>query len=370
MREDGCGFYHPHVDADACVGCGLCERVCPALGERGLDDVLAVRWARAKDEGLLDSSSSGGVFGLLARDCLARGGAVYGAAFTGDFRRVRHVRADRVDDLDAVMRSKYLQSFVGREVYESVASDLRAGRRVLFSGTACQVAGMRGYLTAKKVDCDNLLLVDVICHGVPSPGLWGRWVEWNERQRGARLVNMNFRSKTTGWLSFSLLYSYRREKDNFVSFSSLPNGDDWYMRAFLKNASLRPSCFSCPAKRSSGSDVTLGDFWGVQVQHSEAMSERGVSAVIASTEKGERALARVLTFVEHGSSTFDAVLAGNSALLSSPRPYSKAREFMNDVASGVTIQELMCRYDNFSPSLLQRVSGKLGALRRRILGGR
>lgn len=370
MREDGCGFYHPHVEADACIGCGLCERVCPALNEGGRDGVRSVEWARAKDDDLLERSSSGGVFGLLARDCLACGGAVYGAAFTDDLRRVRHVRVDSIEDLDAVMRSKYLQSSVGREVYEGVASDLRAGRLVHFSGTACQVAGMRGYLDARRVDQANLLLVDVICHGVPSPGLWGRWVEWNENQQQARLVDMSFRSKMTGWSSFSLLYEYNREKDGAPRVSSSPNGDDWYMRAFLKNASLRPSCLSCPAKRSCGSDLTLGDFWGIQSQHPEAASERGVSAVIASTGKGEEAIKRILPLTEHGESSFEAVLAGNSALLSSPRPYSRAREFMNDVASGVTIQELMRRYDNFSPSLLQRVSGKLGALRRRILGGR
>lgn len=311
MEEDACGFPRPRIDAGSCVGCRLCERVCPALNASDRDGVRFVEWVRAKDGSLLDRSSSGGVFGLLARDCLGCGGAVYGAAFTEDLRRVRHVRVDDAAGLDSVMRSKYLQSSVEREVYEEVVSDLRAGRPVLFSGTACQVAGVRSYLDIRKVDPVDLLLVDVICHGVPSPGLWGRWVEWNERQRRGRLSSMNFRSKATGWSRYSLLYEYEGVEGGASRPLSTPNGDDWYMRAFLSNASLRPSCFSCPAKRSCGSDLTLGDFWGVQEHHPEAMSERGVSAVIASTEKGERALARVFSLAEYGKSTFDAVLSGN-----------------------------------------------------------
>lgn len=366
MEEDACGFRRPHVDAGACVGCGLCERVCPALNASDQDGVRFVEWVRAKDGGLLDRSSSGGVFGLLARDCLECGGAVYGAAFTENLRRVRHVRVDSTDGLDAVMRSKYLQSFVGREVYEGVAFDLRAGLPVLFSGTACQVAGVKSYLDAKKVDQSDLLGVDVICHGAPSPKLWEAWVEWNERQRGSKLKAMNFRSKVTGWSRYSLLYEYE-EVGGAVRSSSTPNGEDWYMRSFLKNACLRPSCFSCPAKLSCGSDLTLGDFWGVKVHHPEAVSERGVSAVIASTAKGERALRRVLPLTEHGESDFGAVLDGNPALTSSPRPYPKAGKFMGDLAAGASVSELMVSY-GFGPTLAQRLRGKLGAVKRRILG--
>ena len=353
MQEDACGFQRPHIDFGACVGCGLCERVCPALSERGQDEALSVWWVRAKGDGLLERSSSGGVFGLLARDCLERGGAVYGAAFTEDLRRVRHVRVDSVEGLDAVMRSKYLQSSVGRDAYEGVAFDLRAGLPVLFSGTACQVAGVKRYLDAKRVDQSDLLLADVICHGVPSPKLWEAWVEWNERQQHGMLSSMNFRSKANGWSTYSLRYGYEGgDGSSHAVLSS--NGDDWYMKAFLSNASLRSSCFSCPAKRSCGSDVTLGDFWGIQEQHPEAMSERGVSAVIVSTEKGEQAIRRILPFAEHGESTFNAILSGNPSLVSSSRPYRGAGEFMRDVEAEVPMSEMMSRW-NFKFSIKDRV---------------
>lgn len=179
MERDACGFAHPSVDGECCVGCGVCDAVCPVLDVPEPDGCASVLWAKAEDAGLLDRSSSGGVFGLLARDVLSRGGVVSGAAWFDGCRELRHVLVEVEAELDSVMRSKYVQSSVGPEIYGGIRDALRAGRPVLFCGTACQVAGMRSYLGG-LADSELFLGVDVICHGVPSPKLWGRWLAFGE----------------------------------------------------------------------------------------------------------------------------------------------------------------------------------------------
>ena len=370
MTADSCGFLRPKVDADACVGCGGCDSVCPAMGELPRDSTGFVVWAKSKDEDERLASSSGGVFGLLARDILGNGGVVCGAAWDEGCRRVRHVLVKDESGLDAVMRSKYVQSSVGREVYEGVRDALRGDRRVLFAGTACQVAGMRAYL-GKLACSDGFLAVDVICHGVPSPLLWEKWVDYKELVAGSALRAVNMRSKTTGWLSFSASYAYAydAEKDGAQAspapVDSCVFGDDWYVKAFLANASLRPSCFACPAKRSCGSDITLGDFWGIQSAHPEVDYEGGVSVVICNTARSVIALEALKPLLEWGASSIEKVLPGNPALTTSSVPYKRRGEFMVSLKGGASIDELMARYD-FAPSFGQRFRGKLGGAMRRL----
>lgn len=367
MEPDALGFRYPRVDGDACVGCGLCERACPAFRGREEDGCEAVRWARAKDGDVLARSSSGGVFGLLAEDVLARGGAVYGAAFFDGCEAVRHVRIGSADGLDGVMRSKYVQSEVDLEVYQGLEADLRAGLPVLFCGTACQVAGLRNYLDMRRAPADGLLLVDVICHGVPSPELWRRWLGYRARCAHGEIQSVNFRSKITGWLSFSALYEYRAEKDNASRFSSNKFADDWYMRAFLANASLRPSCFNCPAKRACGSDITLGDFWGFPSVHPETpFDDKGFSAAVLNTERGFAALGLLEGCLEGGESSYEKVLAGNPSLKRSVKPYARYGEFMSSLASGASVEDLRATH-SFKPAAAQRARAALGRAKRAAL---
>ena len=204
MEPDELGFLHPSCAGGGCASCGKCTKVCPVVSPSAEDAVESVRWAKASDKGLRRRSSSGAIFGLLAGVVLNGGGIVYGAAFSDDCKTVNHVRIDSVDDLDSVMRSKYVQSSISGDVYESLKDDLTEGRSVLFSGTACQCAAVRNYLTVAKVSLDHLLLIDVICHGVPSPRLWKEWVEHVSREAGAEVDEVNFRSKSTGWLTYSV----------------------------------------------------------------------------------------------------------------------------------------------------------------------
>lgn len=365
MEADVWGFQRPQVDATTCVNCGRCVSACPALSPGETDSARAVLWAQSRDSEELARSSSGGVFGLMASDVLASGGIVVGAAWDNGFHLVSHAIADDKNGLNALMRSKYVQSRVPLEVYQGVRRSLRSGRRVLFSGTACQVAGLRRYL-GSMANSDLLLTVDVICHGVPAPELWARWAEYREHIANAPLSDVNLRSKTTGWLSYSASYSYEAEKEDGLRVECVVFRDDWYFKAFLSNACLRPSCFSCPAKRRCGSDVTLGDFWGVQSAHPEVDYSGGVSAVICNTAKGVGALEVVSPLLDSGFTTFEKVLAGNPNLVASVVPYSRYSEFMFDVADGRTVPELMHKY-TFEPTLVQRVRLHLGRAKRGLI---
>lgn len=366
MAPDACGFLRPHVDASACVGCGACDATCPTLSVPEADGCESAHWAKARDAGLLDRSSSGGVFGLLARDVLTRGGVVVGAAWADGCRELRHVLVESESELDAVMRSKYVQSSVSREVYEGVRDALRGGRPALFCGTACQVAGMRSYLGG-LADSDLFLGVDVICHGVPSPLLWRRWLGYvGELERGeAREVN--FRSKITDWPSYSIVYECVSDGDGGLRSSSSGPADDWYMRAFLGNASLRPSCLACPFKRRSGSDVTLGDYWGVQGQHPEVPVGGGVSAVVCNTSRGVDALSGISGLVDSGATSFDRIVSGNPSLVRSSQPYADRDAFMLALADGASIRDMMARWD-FEPTLGQRLVSKAKSVVKRLLG--
>ncbi|WP_051332983.1 Coenzyme F420 hydrogenase/dehydrogenase, beta subunit C-terminal domain [Olsenella profusa] len=328
------------------------------------DGVASIAWAKASEDGLRRRSSSGAIFGLLAKEVLSDdGGTVYGAAFVDGCRAVAHRRADDECTLDRLMRSKYVQSTMSRAIYEGVSRDLGAGKSVLFSGTACQIAAMRNYLSLRRVPCERLLLVDVICHGVPSPRLWRMWVDWMSHTTGAKIDEINFRSKSSGWLTFSVAYSSASEEVRTSVFSA-----DWYMKAFLGNASLRKSCLDCPAKRCCGSDMTLGDFWGIQNIHPEIEDGLGVSAVTCNSDKGRVVLEGLRGLVAYGDATWDEVMVGNPSLTRSVAPHPRRDEFLHDVAGDMTVEDMMAKW-TFEPSIWNRirrfVRGKLGAVVRR-----
>lgn len=365
MVPDSAGFCRPAIDPVACVGCGACDSVCPALNVPEKDECVSAFWAKAHDENVLDRSSSGGVFGLLAKDALLGGGIVAGAAWMNDCRELHHLLVRDGAELDCIMRSKYVQSSIDRDVYVGVRNALQSGRQVLFCGTACQVAGMRSYL-GKLADSSYFLGIDVICHGVPSPLLWRKWLKYVEAREAGEVHEVNFRSKITGWLSYSVMYKYMTEKDNASRFSATKFADDWYMRAFLKNASLRSSCLECPFKRECGSDITLGDYWGIQRQHPDVPVEGGVSAVLVNTAKGAKAIDRIADYMSLGQSSCEKVVAGNSALVNPVEPHPERAEFLHAVAEGSSIPEMMERW-SFEPTFRQKLVAKAKGAVKKLL---
>lgn len=270
MRRDREGFDYPVANPDLCLGCGRCKSVCPVL------DPLPVRTPleayAAKANGLVEGSSSGGVFPALARKVIDKGGVVFGAVLNPDMT-VGHTEADTIEELERMRGSKYVQSDL-YSVYEDARAYLDEGREVMFSGTPCQVSGLMKYLNRPY---DNLLAVDFACHGVPSPGLWELYVKALEKKHGGRMTHVCFKDKSQSWRHYSFATNFGRKE--YI--------DDPYMALFVQDMTLRPSCHACPSSEGkSGSDITLSDLWSVDKVAPAMNDDRGVSGVYINTEKG------------------------------------------------------------------------------------
>lgn len=300
MREDEEGFLYPFVDQSLCIDCGLCERVCPVLRQGEARKPLQVYAAKNPNEEVRMSSSSGGVFTALAERVLDAGGVVFGVRFDENWGVV-HDYVDNKKDLVAFRGSKYVQSNVGT-CFQKAESFLKEGRRVLFSGTPCQIAGLRLFL---KKEYDNLLTVDLVCHGVPSPKVWRVYLEETiARQceknsvfshsiveRKSLIKGILFRNKRLGWkkFSFSLTLSTTEGSGakNTVFLSDVLT-KNIFLQGFLHDLYLRPSCHACPSKCfKSGSDLTIADYWGIERYYKDFDDDRGTSLVLVNTSKGE-----------------------------------------------------------------------------------
>lgn len=290
MQADDEGFLYPQVDAHKCVNCGLCEKVCPVLNSGGAQpgadgESVQAFAAYAREDNVRLASSSGGLFTLVARHIIGEQGVVFGAAFDGDFL-VHHIGVDSLEGLAMLRGSKYTQSRI-ENTYHEAKQYLEMGRKVLYSGTACQIAGLKAFL---RKDYDNLLTVDVLCHGVPSPSLWELYKKEQEDSCGSKIRDVRFRDKSTGWKQYSVALQF----ENGQAYSKVFR-QDAFMRLFLANGCLRPSCHSCRFKGFPRvSDMTLGDCWGVGNHSPEMDDDRGTSVVIINSKKGENMKAMML----------------------------------------------------------------------------
>ncbi len=280
MERDEEGFVRPVVDEKRCVDCGLCAKVCPVLSSPDKHGMPAAYAAQNKAEAVRSSSTSGGVFTLLAGHILDGGGVVFGAAYDDEFR-VAHTAIDSPDQLPRLRGAKYAQSDV-RGVFPQVKALLEQGRKVLFSGTPCQVAGLRSFLSQEY---DNLLLVDLVCHGVPSPAVWERYLSWRSAKSGdgGTPESVNLRCKDTGWSTYSADIRWPSGKAYTAS-----NREDPFLRAFVGDLCLRPSCHRCSCKGLTRcADFTLGDYWGVWDQVPAMSDNRGTSIVLVHSDKAK-----------------------------------------------------------------------------------
>lgn len=303
MKEDREGFLYPSVDESECIDCGLCEKVCPLLNppeKITTRKVLAVK-NRKEEERM--ASSSGGVFIGLAKEILLDGGVVFGAVFDEQWE-VKHTYAENLAGVKLMMGSKYLQSRIDN-CYHEAETFLKKGRKVLFSGTPCQITGLHKYL---RKEYPNLISVDFLCHGVPSPGVWRRYLQETFQTSARRAVGKNtvlssslspvsditsieFRDKElSGWKKFSFVVrgmSADKADKNSVLLSDR-HLDNPYMRGFLANVYLRPSCYDCKCKNGvSHSDLTIADFWGINRLMPDFDDDKGVGMILINTVKGQ-----------------------------------------------------------------------------------
>lgn len=280
MRRDREGFDYPVANPDICINCGKCETVCPVLNPRSESAPLAAFAARSEAD--MEGSSSGGLFPMLAGKFIQEGGVVYGAAFMEDMS-VGHVDVTDVDGLERLKGSKYVQSDP-YAVFEEVRDLLKDGGHVLFAGTPCQIAGLHDFLGERK---EGLITVDIACHGVPAPGLWEKYVSALERRFGGRLRDVSFRDSSKSWRHYGVKFEIQTEDGLYSRHVS--NMSDPYMALFLQDMTLRPSCYSCPARKGrSGSDITLADLWNVSEAAPEFDDDRGTSLVLVNTAVGLR----------------------------------------------------------------------------------
>lgn len=266
VHEDGQGFLYPHINETKCIDCGLCEKICPVLNHGKSREPIVTFAAMHYDEQIRLISSSGGVFTAIAEHIIGQGGVVFGARFHEQWEVV-HDYTETIEGLAAFRGSKYVQSVIGNN-YFIAEQFLKQGRQVLFTGTPCQVAGLKNVL---RKDYNNLLTVDVACHGVPSPLVWRAYL------KDLSPTTINFRDKSSGWKNYSV---------RIGSKSKLHDRDD-FMNCFLGNYSIRPSCFKCEAKHGkSGADITIADLWGCGQIAQEMDDDKGTSAVITWSEVG------------------------------------------------------------------------------------
>lgn len=287
MSADKEGFLYPVVDFVKCIDCGLCEQVCPVLRPVKNETEPLVYAAVNNDESVRLQSSSGGIFTLLAESVLDRGGVVFGACFDRNWNVV-HDYTETKEGLAKFRGSKYVQSHVGN-CFIQVKTFLDSGREVLFSGTPCQVAGLKNYL---RKPYSNLFTVDLVCHGVPSPEVWRRYLQEAVcRVYGIKkknLINLDeyisdisFRAKDKGWKKYNIKIIFRNGKVEMMPFF-----ENSYMNVFLSDLSLRPSCYACPTKlHHVQSDITLADFWGVNEIKPDIDDDKGCGLILINCEE-------------------------------------------------------------------------------------
>ena len=242
MTEDDEGFLYPQVDSSKCVDCHLCEKVCPVINQDEARIPLNVYAANNPDDNIRKESSSGGVFTMLAENTIEQGGVVFGACWDKEWN-VKHDYVDKISDLQKFRSSKYLQSVID-DNYLKAEQFLKTGRKVMFSGTPCQVAGLKLFL---RKEYENLLTLEIACHGVPSPKVWHNYLtELIDLNKISIIKSINFRDKKYGWNSYHFSATYINKNGKTVNMS-MPHGDNSFYRGFLNHLYVRPSCYQCPA---------------------------------------------------------------------------------------------------------------------------
>lgn len=355
MEEDSEGFNYPCVDKSKCVDCTLCEKVCPIINKdkvaQGSNEENNTYVAYTKNATVRKNSSSGGMFTELAESVLKNNGVVFGCAFDDDFN-AHHIMVNNSSDLEKLRGSKYIQSQI-ESTYKEAEKLLKNGKLVLFSGVACQIAGLNSYL---RKDYNNLITVDVLCHGVPSGKAWRKYIDDNQKRHNAKLNKYYFRNKDNGWKVFTVKQMYMNNQGE-----SSPFNKDSFMQLFLGEVCLRPSCHNCRFKDiRRPSDITLGDCWGVQNYMPEMDDDKGTSVVIAHTKKGVNILNSVKNNLVIKKAKLDRALPPTADSRKSVLPHKNREIFFKQLNEGKSVDELAILVkDRFKkPNIIKRIKRK------------
>ena len=324
MERDNEGFLYPVIDKEKCISCQLCEKICPVYSKCP-DGAIKAFGAYSHNENERLNSSSGGIFSLISKKILSEGGIVYGAMFDEELK-LYHGCARNYEELKSLMGSKYLQS--NNEIsYKRVKENLKNGVKVLYSGTPCQIAGLKAYL---QKEYDNLYLVDIICHGVASPKAFDVYKNHLEKKYHSKIIDYQFRAKPYGWRNYETYIAFENKKEISEAFTK-----NLYMRCFLKNVMLRPSCYDCSFKTiPKHSDLTLGDFWGIAKVSDFKDDDKGLSLILVNNKKGEELFSSIQSDITSFEVDGNEAIKMNSSAVKSANLPSCREEFLNGLTPG------------------------------------
>lgn len=292
-----------------------------------------------KDKDVRLSSSSGAVFSSLAEYVLNKSGIVYGVAMSEDCYSAEFIGVTDSEGLTKLRGSKYLQAKVGN-TFKSVKKELQAGKLVLFTGTGCQVNGLKTFLGK---DYDNLICMDIICHGAPSPALWREYARDQEKKMGGKLKGINFRCKDDSWVDFGMKEVLSTIPEDSVKKFYISKDKDPYMQMFLRDYCLRPSCYECMVKKEKMSDLTVADFWGIKDVAPEMNNGLGTSLVLIRTKKGQEIFNYISCEMKLKEVTYEAGVKGNPAEYKSCVRPSQRNTFFDDMHT-MSFEELEGKY--------------------------
>lgn len=315
------GFIFPVINKNLCIECGLCNKVCSfqnlsVSGNKPIDAYVAIN----KDIDMLKASASGGIFGALAKWVLEKDGVVFGCAYDEQMKPV-HIGVNNLKDIKKIQGSKYVQSNINM-TYTEVKKHLKSNKWVLFTGTPCQVAGLKSYLGRAY---DKLIMADIICHGVPSIEFFKGYIQYLEKELKGNIIDVKFRDKSKGW---GHVEKVTYKKGNSIKEKLIYPINSYYHSLFLKGDLCRESCYIC--KYASGTregDFTMGDYWGVKKAHPEIKAEKGVSVLLVNTKKGVDLINYLEEYLSITQSTFKQAKLQNGPL-NKPNVISPQREII------------------------------------------
>ncbi|NLD93698.1 MAG: 4Fe-4S dicluster domain-containing protein [Fibrobacter sp.] len=331
MVYDQEGFLYPNINQSDCIDCGLCRKVCLISGMQEKSNNKPLTFAcvhRNKD--IRMQSSSGGSFSAFAEQIINENGIVFGAQFNSEWEVV-HASVDNLIDLEKLKGSKYVQSKMG-EIYFNVQSYLKNNKKVLFSGTPCQIAGLKKFL---RREYENLITIDLVCHGVPSPQIFKLYLleHTSKIKKFSKIEKISFRDKRNGWKNYSFYLKSQLKNGKFFETCE-SNKRNLYMRGYLENLLVRPSCYNCPTKGfSAGSDITIGDFWGVENILPRLSDNNGVSVIFITSDKGKKLFELVKKQMMVVQISFEDGKNGNSEIDRWLLPHPKRDLFFKNYSS-------------------------------------
>lgn len=345
MKEDEEGFLYPNIDKAKCIHCNKCKEVCPNRNIENRNTRTQTFVGYYKDDEVRKQSSSGGIFSAIAEWILQQKGVVFGAAFDENFE-VHHIAVETKEELIKLRGSKYVQSRLENTFLEA-KEYLEKKRKVLFTGTACQIAGLKNYLSAEY---ENLYTVDVLCHGAPSPKIWRMYLDDKKEQYQASINKVEFRNKDDGWKNYFINIAFSNMERFYTHYYK-----DKFTRMFLDNLDLRPSCYSCVFKEIPRiSDVTIGDSWGVENYMPDMDDDKGTSVILVHSSNGEKIFREIRKKLIVSEVGLDVAVSPTADSRKSVTMHPNRNKYLEGVKRGENFDVL---YEYVKKSFLQRAVG-------------